>query len=99
MTKRELIKLIHKSMPNDDEGRIAMVFDLMVSEIKAAVGTGDTVTIRGLGVFRTSIRKARTINCGAGLMSKVFIATSVVVKFKAADDFRREVQHLAINEG
>lgn len=88
MTKHELCILAAEKAGMKAYDAVKLT-NFLIEEIKDAVQKGDTVTLRGLGTFRTKIRKARKAQ-NIRERKTIHLPETTVIDFVVSDEWKRE---------
>ena len=91
MTKADLVEQVADAIgPGITKKDCALVVDGLLNAIKAALGDGENIEIRGFGTFKVRERKSRVArNPRTG--ERVEVPSRVVPVFKPSKDLREQV--------
>ena len=99
MTKADLVEQVADAIgPGITKKDCALVVDGLLNAIKAALGDGENIEIRGFGTFKVRERKSRVArNPRTG--DRVEVPSRVVPVFKPSKALREQVGEEAVAAG
>ena len=99
MTKADLVEQVADAIgPGITKKDCALVVDGLLNAIKAALGEGENIEIRGFGTFKVRERKSRVArNPRTG--DRVEVPSRVVPVFKPSKDLREQVGEEVVAAG
>ena len=90
IVKSKLLKQLSDNYPNFLKKDLEKLIDIILSEMKQALGRGDRVELRGFGVFSTNIQKAR-ISRNPKTGEKVNTPQKKTIHFKMAKEMFKKL--------
>jgi|TARA_B110001450_G_C17597638_1_gene471516 integration host factor subunit beta len=92
IVKSKLLKQLSDNYPNFLKKDLEKLIDIILSEMKQALGRGDRVELRGFGVFSTNIQKAR-ISRNPKTGEKVNTPQKKTIHFKIAKELFKKINN------
>ena len=92
IVKSKLLKQLSKSYPNFLKKDLEKFVNIILNEIKRALGRGDRVELRGFGVFFTNTQKAR-ISRNPKTGEKVNTPEKKTIHFKMSKDLFKKLNN------
>ena len=92
IVKSKLLKQISKNYPNFLKKDLEKFTDIILNEIKRALKRGDRCELRGFGIFKTHVQKAR-ISRNPKTGEKVNTPEKKTIHFKMSKDLFKKLNN------
>tara|TARA_Y100000591_G_scaffold199130_1_gene172263 strand:- start:470 stop:760 length:291 start_codon:yes stop_codon:yes gene_type:complete len=92
VVKSKLLEQLSNSYPNFLKKDLEKFTNIILNEIKRALGRGDRVELRGFGIFTTNVQKAR-ISRNPRTGEKVNTPEKKTIHFKMSKDLFKKLNN------